>query len=59
MRIEYGETCQMEGETRYYGVEKPALNPGLTRGASYVTEYDPKNRKCLVPGWKVMIIQEM
>ena len=31
-----------DGRTRYYGPEKPAKTQGPTRGASYVTEYDPK-----------------
>ena len=30
-----------DGRIRYYGAETPARRPGLTRGASYVTEYDP------------------
>ena len=32
-----------DGRTRYYGIEKPSWNPGPTRGASYVTEYNPSN----------------
>ena len=31
-----------DGRIRYYGVEKPSKTPGPTRGASLVTEYDPK-----------------
>jgi len=30
-----------DGRIRYYGPETPATNPGPTRGASYVTEWDP------------------
>ena len=29
------------GNLRYYDAEKPAIKPGQTRGASYVTEYVP------------------
>lgn len=32
-----------DGRIRYYGKETPAKKPGLTRGASYVTEYKPSN----------------
>jgi RHS repeat-associated protein len=31
-----------DGRTRYYGQEKLSSKPGATRGASLVTEYDPK-----------------
>ncbi len=31
-----------DGRTRYFGAERPAKTLGPTRGASYVTEYDPK-----------------
>jgi hypothetical protein len=31
-----------DGRIRYYGPEKPAANQGPTRGASLVTEWDPK-----------------
>jgi hypothetical protein len=31
-----------EGRIRYYGAETAASKPGPTRGASYVTEWDPK-----------------
>jgi filamentous hemagglutinin len=30
-----------DGRIRYYGAETPARTSGPTRGASYVTEYDP------------------
>src|SRR5690606_5204190 len=30
-----------DGRIRYYNVERPATNPGPTRGNSYVTEWDP------------------
>ena len=30
-----------DGRIRYYGAEVPAKNPGKTKGASFVTEYDP------------------
>ncbi|RCK54288.1 hypothetical protein TH25_03030 [Thalassospira profundimaris] len=32
-----------DGRIRYYEAERAARNPGATRGASYVTEYNPKN----------------
>jgi hypothetical protein len=31
-----------DGRMRYYDAETPATKPGPTRGASYVTEYNPK-----------------
>ena len=31
-----------DGRVRYYGEEKPARKEGRTRGASFVTEYNPK-----------------
>ena len=31
-----------DGRTRYYKVERKAINPGKTRGASMVTEFNPK-----------------
>ncbi len=32
-----------DGRIRYYTLEVPAKNQGLTRGASYVTEWNPNN----------------
>ena len=32
-----------EGRIRYYEKERPSSKPGPTRGAAYVTEYNPKN----------------
>lgn len=32
-----------DGRVRYYGPEKPAQNPGPTRGRRMVTEFDPKS----------------
>ena len=34
-----------DGRIRYYGAEVPAKNPGKTKGASFVTEYDPATGK--------------
>ena len=31
-----------DGRIRYYGPETPASSPGPTRGAAFVTEWDPK-----------------
>lgn len=30
-----------DGRVRYYGAETAARTPGATRGAAYVTEWDP------------------
>ena len=32
-----------DGRVRYYEKERPANNPGPTRGSSFVTEYNPNN----------------
>ncbi len=38
-----------DGRIRYYGGERPARREGSTRGASYVTEYDPSTGG--IRGW--------